>query len=136
MMHIRNNAALIVKYYIDSNYNTSITLTHLARLVFISKQYLIKLFKDLTGYTPMRYISLLRIQLACNMLLDRSNPLNHICELTGFKDYHNLLYSFKKELGMTPTEFHDAYYNNAEEGIRRTRFVKMTKIIPSGYPLG
>lgn len=127
---IRNNAALSVKYYIDSYYYVDFKLDDLAKMAYISPQYLVRTFKLLTGYTPMRYLALLRIQIACSKLLERTDPIGKLHTSLGFTTYDAFAYNFKKEIGLSPKQFRAKYFQNVEEGLKKTSFVTVTTIDP------
>ena len=129
---ISNNGALVVKYYIDCNYaDTELTLDKLANLIFVSKEHLIRIFKKLTGCTPFEYLTLLRLQLSCQRLLLRNDPIKKIYSDLGFKNHDAFLHAFKKVLGCTPQQFREKHQNQTEEYIKKTTFVVLTKTPPS-----
>lgn len=75
-----------VKEHLSENLAEPITLTELARTVSMSTSHLIAVFKDATGYSPMSYRTLLRMQRA-RVLLDTSDkPIAAIAAEVGYDD--------------------------------------------------
>lgn len=71
----------------------------------ISKFYLIRLFKELTGTTPYRYIMLIRVDEAKKLLRHTRLSVKEVGEQTGFCDTKNFITNFKKFTGLTPLQF-------------------------------
>ena len=72
---------------------------------FISQSYLSQNFKQLTGYSPKKYIMLCRIAAARSLLYKTDMPINDIAMYVGFNDTSNFIRYFKKETGETPFQF-------------------------------
>ncbi|MCS7460442.1 helix-turn-helix domain-containing protein [Paenibacillus doosanensis] len=91
--------------YIRQHYREPIGLQTLADLVFMNGNYLSKVFKEVTGQTFMDFLTEIRFAEACRMLDDTERNINEIAELTGFGQKQNLIRTFKKMTGQTPTEY-------------------------------
>ncbi len=91
--------------YIDEHFAEEITLEALARVSSMSKTYLCKCFKDMTGQTLFGYIEQIRIQYACYLLQTSRRLISEIAMEAGFSSisYFNSL--FKKSCGVTPGQF-------------------------------
>lgn len=75
-----------VKEHLSENLAEPLTLADLARTVSMSTSHLIAVFKDATGYSPMAYRTLLRMQRA-RVLLDTSDkPITTIAAEVGYDD--------------------------------------------------
>lgn len=96
-----------IKEYIDSFYSENLSLENLAEQFFISKQYLANKFKTVTGVTVLDYIHNKRLSKAKELLADSSLPVSEIATHIGYDSisYFNKL--FRREFGVTPTEFRD-----------------------------
>lgn len=95
--------------YIRQNYYRDITVDRLSEISRISKYYLIRLFKELTGTTPYRYIMLLRVDEAKNLLRHTGLSVKEIGDQAGFCDAKNFITNFKKYTGVTPVQFRNNY---------------------------
>ena len=94
-----------VKEYIDNNYIEDITVNSLSEQFYISQSYLTQNLKQLTGYSPKRYIMLCRIAAARSLLYKTDMPISEIAVYVGFNDTSNFIRYFKKETGKTPFQF-------------------------------
>ncbi len=91
--------------YFHANYNHSISIDEYARSRGMSISWFIRNFKDYTGSTPTQYLLSLRISNAQSLLESTSYNVTEIAEIVG---YNNPLYFsrlFKKQCGVSPTEF-------------------------------
>jgi len=71
----------------------------------VSPNYLCRLFKQNTGFSPMAYLTLLRHSKAEELLLRSLQNCTEIAEAAGYGDIHVFSRSFKKISGLAPTEF-------------------------------
>lgn len=81
------------------------TLEDFAHYSQISKYYLIRVFKDKTGYTPYDYYMRLKIQKACELLHSKTKSILGISVSLGFTDQFHFSKVFKKITGYSPTNY-------------------------------
>lgn len=67
-------------------------------------------FRDMTGISPMEYMSRLRIKRAI-MALTGNMSVNNAAEVSGFKDVNYFCRQFKKRFGLTPMQFRNQVIN-------------------------
>lgn len=91
--------------YIESNYNTRLSLDDMAKRANISKYHLCREFKKYTGFSPNEYLIRLRIERAKLLLHNTNIPVGKIAHLVGIPDENNFTYLFKKHEGTTPGRF-------------------------------
>lgn len=98
--------------YMESNYNSSLTLEQLAEFSCLSKYHMSREFKKFTGYSPIEYINRLRMQHAGLLLSQTSMTIEEICAEVGIETPSNFTYLFKKSTGMAPSTFRKTILNN------------------------
>ena len=77
-------------------------LAPLAEQFFLSRYYLMHLFRAETGYTLLGYITEKRLLLA-RQLMRNGRSVTEACYEAGFTNYSSFLRSFKKHYGVLPS---------------------------------
>ncbi|MBO6239722.1 MAG: response regulator [Butyrivibrio sp.] len=93
--------------YISKNYNKEVGLTELSELVGMNPAYLSVLFKETLGKTYIKYLTGIRIEKACQFLLE-GNKVSAVASMVGISDVHYFGEIFKKYTGKTPREYRDS----------------------------
>lgn len=97
---------LSVVEYININYYKKITPEYLSALSGYSPAHLRRLFVKNFGVPPMEYILNKKIDMAKEILLDApEKTMVEIAELVGFCSASYLCKIFKKQTGLSPTEY-------------------------------
>ncbi len=91
------------KDFIYKNYNSKITLNHLALESGISKFHFSKLFKNCFQKSPLELQELLRMRKAKKMILTREIKLTDIAFYLGYSDLAAFSNRFKKHFGIPPS---------------------------------
>lgn len=86
-------------------YDASLSVTQLADELSFSVNYLRSLYKATTGETLSSYITARRIEAACKLLDETSDPIDQITERLGFSSRNYFFTFFKNHMGMTPTQY-------------------------------
>ena len=104
-MHQYERLAEEAKEYMQNHLDEKITLKQIASNLGISVSLLKRVFRVQTDYTVISYLTNLRIGEAKKLI--RSNSLNftQIAEVLGYDNIHYFSSQFKKQTGMTPTEY-------------------------------
>lgn len=87
--------------YINTHITASLSIPSLADTLCVSPDYLMHLFKEETGYSIGKYITLKRLLLARNLMM-QGLPLTEICYDCGFKQYSTFYRAWKKYYGVSP----------------------------------
>ena len=88
--------------YIQEHLTEDINVDVLSKQCYISKYYLMRQFKEATGYSVHQYINEKRIQAARRMILS-GMPASKACYECGFRDYSTFARRFKMIVGTAPS---------------------------------
>ncbi len=86
-----------------------LALSDVAAAVGLSEKYLNLLVKEVVGSTINPLIVRFRMEEAARLLKDPANRIYEICEAVGYADLDHFRESFKKQYGLTPTEFRNRH---------------------------
>lgn len=90
--------------YIVENFKKPLTLDHIAKNFSMDKYYILRIYKKITGFTPIQFLINYRIEYSC-FLLKQGYPVNEVAFMCGFNDIPNFSVRFKKVVGTSPAEF-------------------------------
>lgn len=94
--------------YIAEHYSdTDISVGSIAESMGISEGHLSHLFKKETDYTVMAYITRFRMRAAMKLLGNCRNKVYEVAELVGYRDITYFSSTFKKMVGISPSEYQD-----------------------------
>ncbi len=89
---------------IETNYASELTVQDLSRKVYVTPQYLSRLFRRFLGC--YEYLTVYRINRAREFLVSYQHmEVQQIARRTGFTDTSHFIAMFKKAAGITPLEF-------------------------------
>lgn len=102
------SAIYLIKEYIAAHYQEeSLAIKDISQHVFLSSSYICTLFKNETGKTLNQYITDYRIEQAKKLLVDPRNKITDISVKVGYSDGSYFGKIFKKQVGMSPSEYRD-----------------------------
>lgn len=118
---LRQNVKVDVKGQIVHQVNTFIlehiseelSMVRLGELVGLHPVYLSKIYKEITGILPGKYIMTMRVNEAKRLLMDSRLPVQVIAERTGLNTASYFSHYMKKHTGLTPQEIR----NGAQQGV-------------------
>jgi AraC-like DNA-binding protein/mannose-6-phosphate isomerase-like protein (cupin superfamily) len=99
-----------IDYMREKVYET-ITLEDLMSITHLSKSYLLHIFKEQTGFSPIDYFIHIKIQRACNLLDTTNLSIKEITAQIGYGDPYYFSRIFKKIMALSP-----AQYRNIKKG--------------------
>ena len=92
--------------FIENNYASSVTIDDIAKSADISVSSCLRLFNDVLGTTPIKYLLKYRLQKICEELEnDPDASISRVVFSNGFSDATYFNRCFKKEYKMTPSEY-------------------------------
>jgi AraC-like DNA-binding protein len=101
----RSELVETVHAYLRKNLDQRLTVTQIARQVNMSRAHFMRLYKRLTGKTPMEVLRTLRVEAARDLIITTDQPLRSIAPQVGFCDQYQLSRVFRKLLQVTPGHF-------------------------------
>ncbi len=91
--------------YITEHINENISVSELAAFTGYSESYFSNSFKKQTGYAPNRYINMLKIERAKELIMYTDDSITEIADKLGFDSIHYFSKVFKQIVGMSPTNY-------------------------------
>jgi AraC family transcriptional regulator len=91
--------------YLRANFKESPTLQEVAEAAGVHPVHLAREFRRKQGLTVGEYIRKLRVDLACQELVRSKQPIVDIAVKAGFSDHSHMTRVFRRQTGLTPTEF-------------------------------
>lgn len=91
--------------YIYDNYDKKISLDDISNKFHISRSYLSKKFKAVTGFGFKEYLINIRIKKACDLLLETNKSITDIAFECGFNDSNYFGDAFRNVKGVSPHKY-------------------------------
>jgi AraC family transcriptional regulator len=91
--------------YIGANYAGKINLTDVSSRVNLSPFHFSRQFRKETGYSPYEYLIKIRLEHAKQLLKNTKLQVKEIASACGFLSESNFVFSFHKNVGISPREF-------------------------------
>ncbi len=91
--------------YIHSHIDEDLSLEKIAKEIHISKNHLSCLFRQCTGYSFSNYINHIKIETSKTLLKNSKKSILEIAIECGFNSESYFCSTFKKLIGVTPTEY-------------------------------
>lgn len=101
---IKKSVEYLLKHYNDFD----LSIKAIAEQSFMSEVYFRKLFKAEYGISPQKHIITLRIQHAKELISTGYYSLKEIALMSGYTDYKYFSTEFKKQVGVSPSDY---FYN-------------------------
>jgi len=92
-------------HFMRENIHKRLTLKEIAGFTGFSSSHFSSLFQKKTGYSPLNYLSQLKIQQACHYLDFTDMKINQISALIGLDDPFYFSRIFTKIMGSSPSEY-------------------------------
>ncbi len=91
--------------YLKEHYAEKIQLSQLSSIIHVCDDRLIRLFREVTGETPVAWLTNLRIEACIKLLAATDLTIASIAEQTGFGSDTYMTRVFKRKLGTTPGRY-------------------------------
>ncbi len=104
--------------FIEEDYSADLSLNSISEKLSLTPQYISKFFKTILGIGFVDYIHKIRVQKSLSDLLGSEKTILDIAFDSGFNDHKAYSRVFKKEYGVTPSEYRKI--NLVESNIKTT----------------
>lgn len=91
--------------YIEQNLTDELKVDQLAAAAFVSPHHFRRLFKEVSGMSPIEYINRLRISRARELLQDKKLSISQVAEWVGINDINYFSRLFRSLSGISPSEY-------------------------------
>ena len=91
--------------YIHNHLYDDINIDSLADVACVTKPYLIRLFTQEFGLSPLRYTNNKRMEKSQLLLITSDMPIKDVAYTMGYNDHSYFIRLFKKLVGVTPQEY-------------------------------
>jgi AraC family transcriptional regulator len=92
---------------IHENYGEQITVDDMARTAMYSKFHFTRIFQRVTGLTPGRFLSAVRLQKAKQLLTSTSWKVTDISQIVGYTSVGTFSSRFASSVGLPPTTYRE-----------------------------
>ncbi len=94
--------------YMNESLSERISVPELAKMENLSVSRYNTVFRQVTHTSPVRYLLNLRINAACDLLVSTDLSIGEIAESVGFSDARFFSKTFKKTVGLTPSQYRES----------------------------
>jgi len=112
-----------IRQYIEMQLYEDITLADIAAYFNLHEVYAIRLFRERYGVTPIRYLGRRRIEVACRMIEEGRMSIKEIAAALHYSDGAYFSGRFKKEMGVSPSEYREGLTWEQNSARKNTRTV-------------
>ncbi|MDP4291573.1 MAG: response regulator, partial [Bacteroidota bacterium] len=98
---IHNVILLIEKNLSESEFN----IDEMCKQFYLSRSHFTRKIKQLTGLSPIELLTSFRLKRASKLLLQGKVSISEISYMVGFEHPNSLSRAFRKEFGMSPSEY-------------------------------
>ena len=91
--------------FVLENVEKQVSIKTIADQMFLNQSYLSTLFKDKTGISLIEYMTMVKMESAKILFLDSEIKNYEVAYKLGYKDVEYFSKVFKKNVGITPSEF-------------------------------
>ncbi|MGW0991839.1 helix-turn-helix domain-containing protein [Streptomyces sp. NPDC002523] len=114
MEHIVERAVQIIR----ERYAEPLSLDDIARAVMVSKFHLLRVFSQVTGVTPGRFLSAVRIGEAKRLLKNSDLGVATISSTVGYSSTGSFTSRFTESVGIPPTQYRQLSRGEGEYAVR------------------
>ena len=87
----------------QGNLHGRLNLDNLTERLGIDRSYFIRIFRQATGSSPMKYYTGLKVEAARFLLIETDQPLAQVAQSLGFRDEYHFSHCIKQSTGHSPS---------------------------------
>jgi AraC family transcriptional regulator len=91
--------------FMQEYYSANISINDICNLIYLSPCHFKRVFKDCTGQTPYQYLMKIRLEKAKEILKEKESSMEEVARLCGFVNTGHFATVFKRNIGMSPSEY-------------------------------
>lgn len=96
--------------YIDKHFREAdLTVEKIAEALQVNVYSMGRIFKQMTGYSPLQYLTRRRIGAAQSLLLQTQEPIQIVAEIVGFSNLKRFISAFRKQTGLLPQNYRNIW---------------------------
>lgn len=93
--------------FIKEHHEENLSLKDIAKHANLSPNYFVRKFKERTGYAPLQFVCIMKMERAKYLIEQSRNSISSIMEQLGFYDASYFSKLFKKYCGYSPKKFRE-----------------------------
>lgn len=109
--------------YMSAHFSEKISIDDLCSVAAMSRSVYMENFKTITGDSPIKFLTKVRVQMAKGCLVTSELSISEIAEKVGFYDKSRLIHAFNELFGISPLamkkNFPQSMYDTYENSKRR-----------------
>ena len=98
-----------IAQYLQQNSSSQIRLDELAEHFYLSKAYMTRIFRRVTGFSIIDYLTFVRIRRAQELLIHSDTDITTISGMTGFGNVTYFERVFRQKTTLTPLQYRRRY---------------------------
>ncbi|MBN2625878.1 MAG: AraC family transcriptional regulator [Spirochaetales bacterium] len=110
-----------VQDYIQESYGENLALPVLAEMACMSEFHFSRVFRSVTGTSPMKYLKEVRLDKSVHFLLNSDRPIGEIALQCGFESLSGFNASFRSKYGSTPRQIRKSRPGNYQQKTGREK---------------
>ncbi len=111
--------SIAAQRYIEAHSAEKFSLQEMAGALFVNGSYLLRVYKQNTGMTPLCYHHQVRCEKAKELLAQTDQTISEIGEAVGFVSSSHFSHIFRKTVGCSPSEYRVRIKSAGQEGTTR-----------------
>jgi two-component system, response regulator YesN len=106
-----DNAIEYIQKFIEDHLSEDLSLVRLAEQVYLNPSYLSRLYKQVMGINISDFIDNARIKRAKELLYTENVKIYEVAKCVGYESAASFTRFFRKMSGLSPQEYHEAYFS-------------------------